>query len=64
MYKILQGEMVKSGVTRKDIQRIIGVSANTVWRIFNDASRPFTLTEAKKIRDEFFPSQSIDELFA
>jgi hypothetical protein len=55
-------EMVRKGITRKDISEKVKCSYNSVIVKLNGKS-DFTLDEATIIKEKFFPDLSIDYLF-
>ncbi|RXI55261.1 transcriptional regulator [Clostridium tetani] len=62
MYRELLGELVKKGLTKKDLAKKIGVSEKTIFNKLNGKS-DFTLSEIKKIRDLVCPGASLEKLF-
>lgn len=61
--KNLSAEMARYGVTNSDIQGILACTGKTVWNKLNDVSE-FSVGEAIRIRDAFFPGLRIEYLFA
>ena len=61
--KNLVAEMARYGVRIADIQNLLNCSERTVRNKLNN-ERDFTIPEALKIRNTFFPSMSIEYLFA
>lgn len=61
--KNLQAEMKRLGVSNADIRGLIACSEKTIWNKKNGLT-PFTVDEAIKIRDAFFPGMQIEYLFA
>lgn len=62
-YPILIGEMAKREIAKKDVAKRIGVCD----KAFSNklcGKTPFTWPEVCKIRKDFFPDLSPDELFA
>jgi len=59
----LSAEMVRYGVTSSDIQGILACTGKTVSNKLSDVSE-FSVGEAIKIRDTFFPGLRIAYLFA
>lgn len=59
----LQIEMERHGVTNRDIARLLGKSERTV-RDKISGRFDFSVSEARKIRDAFFPNLRIEYLFA
>jgi len=63
MLKNLVAEMARRQVTRRDIARTLGISYGTVIvKIKGDYD--FTVSEAQKIRNTYFPDLTIEYLFA
>lgn len=61
-YKNLRAEMARNGVTIKQIAMLLGVRFATVSDKLNGRSR-FFCDEAIKIKQNFFPANSIEYLF-
>ena len=61
--KNLIAEMARYGVRIIDIQSLLKCSERTVRNKLNN-ERDFTIPEALKIRNTFFPGMSIEYLFA
>ena len=59
----LEAEMTRYGVTKIDIQVLLGCSEKTVRNKISGET-DFTLPEAFKIKRKFFPSLSFEYLFA
>lgn len=62
MYRNLEAEMIRKGITRKDISNVLEIRYGTL----NDKLRgkyPFKLHEAMVIRKYFFPDLSFEYLF-
>ena len=59
----LSAEMARFGVTNSDIQTALECSSKTVTNKLNAATE-FSVSEAIKIRDMFFPGLRIEYLFA
>lgn len=59
----LRSEMAESGIRVKDIAKALGVSIGTASLKVNKKSE-FTVDQAVIIRDKFFPSKTLDELFS
>lgn len=59
----LSAEMVRYGVSNTDIQALLSCSDKTVRNKLSGATE-FSVDEATKIRDKFFPSLRIEYLFA
>ena len=62
MYKNLEAEMVRKGVTRKDIAGILGLRYGTVVEKLS-GKYEFKLKEAFAIKKEIFPNLNIEYLF-
>ena len=62
MYYILERELKKKGLTRKNISDKLGMSISTVSCKLNDHSE-FTIKECKEIRELLNFNGTIDELF-
>lgn len=63
MYRNLEAEIARSGVTRKEIANVIGCTVGTVCQKLNGKSA-FTLPEAKTIKDFLAVDIPIEDLFA
>ena len=61
--KNLSPEMARFGVSNADIQTLLACSDKTVRNKLN-GSTAFSVEEAMKIRDAFFPGMRIKYLFA
>lgn len=61
--KNLNAEMTRYGITNSDIQLLLGCSARTVTNKISGET-DFTVPEALKIRNTFFPSLRVEYLFA
>lgn len=59
----LSAEMARYGVSNTDIQALLGCSNKTVTNKLAD-NTSFSINEAIKIRDTFFPGLRIEYLFA
>jgi len=62
LYPTLRAEMARKGLKAVDVAKAIGISDKTAYKKLSGAS-PFTLSETIKVRDKYFPSMSIEELF-
>ena len=62
MYRNLLAEMTRKGIKKQDIADAIGNALSTVWTKFNGVSN-FTVSDAAKIRNSFFPDLAIEYLF-
>lgn len=63
MYSNLRGEMTRHGVRLSMVQNLLGVTEKTARDRVNGKS-DFSVTEALKVRDAFFPGMTIGYLFA
>ncbi len=61
MYSELKAKMVIEGVTVEDIAKLLNLHRNTVRAKIEGKSK-FYIDELKKIRDEFFPEMTLDQL--
>lgn len=61
-FPVLEHRMREKKVTRADIAEELGRTESTVCEKMS-GRRQFTLQEAFLIRDEFFPLDTVDELF-
>ena len=59
----LCAEMARNGVSIGDIQKVLGCADKTVRNKTSGATE-FSVSEALKIRDAFFPMLRIEYLFA
>jgi hypothetical protein len=62
MYRNLEAEMVREGIKRKDISKLLKVRYATVVQKLNGRYK-FNLDEAFKIKEQYFPKLSIEYLF-
>lgn len=62
MYRNLYAEMVRQGITRKQIAIFLGVRDATIYDKLN-GKYDFRLGEAFKIQHAFFPNLTIEYLF-
>lgn len=62
MYKNLEAEMVRKGVTRKDLANLLNVRYGTIIDKLKGRFS-FTLDEAFKIRNKYFSHLSFEYLF-
>lgn len=60
-YQNMKAEMRRFGVTQGDIAAFLKMSTNNVSLKIN-GKVPFTVDEALKIRDRFFPNATLDYL--
>lgn len=61
-FPVLAGEMAKKGIKRKQMSELLGISDKAL-RNKLDGKTAFTLPEADKIQDTFFPYIEIKRLF-
>ena len=59
----LSAEMARYGVTNADIQKLLSCTDKTVRNKIGGMSE-FSISEAFKIRDTFFPSLRVEYLFS
>lgn len=62
MYRNLEAEMARNGITRKDISSFLNVRYATVVQKLSGKYR-FKLDEAFTIKKKFFPELSLEYLF-
>lgn len=62
MYRELLGELIKKGISKKDLAKSLEISEKTLFNKLNRKS-DFTFSEAKKIRDIVAPYESLERLF-
>lgn len=62
MYRNLEAELARKGITRADIAKALGLALGTVSEKLNN-SRKLKVYEAMKIRKTFFPDLDFDYLF-
>ena len=63
MLNNLRAEMVRNGLTVKDVAKILGVSERTIrGKLIGETA--FTVVEAFKLRDTAFPKMKLEYLFA
>ncbi|MCR2045524.1 helix-turn-helix transcriptional regulator [Anaerosalibacter massiliensis] len=62
MYKNLEAEMVRRGITRKDLAKSLDVRYATIIDKLK-GRYSFTLDEAFKIKNKYFPTLSFEYLF-
>jgi len=61
-YLFLKGEMAKKNITIEKISELLGIHRNSVSnKVSGDSS--FSIEEARKIRDEYFPMFKVEDLF-
>lgn len=61
-YITLKGEMAKRDITIKTISELLGIHRNSVSNKL-EGNTNFSIDEAVKIRNAFFPDMRIDFLF-
>lgn len=59
----LSAEMARFGVSYADLMDLLSCTQKTVSNKLNDSTE-FSVSEAMKIRDKFFPGMRIEYLFA
>lgn len=59
----LSAEMARFGVSYADLTDLLNCSQKTVSNKLNDSTE-FSVSEAMKIRDKFFPGLRLEYLFA
>lgn len=62
LYPVLIGEMAKREIRRGSMARCLGICDKALKNKL-DGKTPFTWPEVKKIRREFFPDMTPDDLF-
>lgn len=58
----LLGEMAKRKVSKEDLAELLGLHWNSVANKINGKSA-FSVEEAVKVRDSYFPEWKLEELF-
>lgn len=61
-YLILVGELAKKKVSKENVAECLGIHRNSVTNKLNGGS--FSVDEAVKSRNRFFPEWKIEDLFA
>ena len=61
-YPVLESEIILRKISKKDIYSLLGLQANTFTLKLNGNLR-FSLDEAIRIQETFFPDISVNELF-
>ncbi|MCM1231613.1 MAG: XRE family transcriptional regulator [Ruminococcus flavefaciens] len=61
-YPVLESEMAKRGILKRDVIELLGVENSTFSNKIN-GKRDFTLTEALAIWNKWFGDIPVDELF-
>lgn len=59
----LLGEMAKRKVSKEDLAELLGLHWNSVANKINGKSA-FSVEEAVKVRDSYFPEWKLEELFS
>lgn len=62
MYKNLEAEMVRKGITRRDLAVLLNVRYATISLKLNGKSKLY-YEEALKIKQTYFPEYSVEYLF-
>lgn len=63
MYKVLKREMRLLGVTQMDIAILLGMQQQSICKRINGKAGEFSVDDAIKIQQTYFPGMSIDKLF-
>lgn len=58
----LEAEMVREGISRKDVAELLGVSDRTIYSRINGKSE-WTYGECIMIKENLFPDLTLDYLF-
>lgn len=61
-YPVLESEIILRKISKKDIYQLLDVQANTFTLKLNGNLR-FSLDEAIRIQETFFPDVSVNQLF-
>ena len=61
-YSVLKEYALRSGVRKKDIADLLGISPKTLWNKLRGES-DFTFGEAVQIKSRYFPEVPIEQLF-
>lgn len=61
-YSVLEEYTLRSGVRKKDIADLLGISPKTLWNKLRGES-DFTFGEAVRIKNRYFPEVPIEQLF-
>ena len=61
-YPVLESEIILRKISKKDIYSLLGLQANTFTLKLNGNLR-FSLDEAIRIQETFFPDISVNQLF-
>lgn len=62
MYRNLEAEMAREGISRKDVSKCLGLRYATVIDKMKGRTQ-FSIFEAFKLKDQYFPCLSIEYLF-
>ena len=62
-YSNLKAELARKGVSIEEVSKMLNIHRNSVTNKINGET-PFTVEEAFKIHDRYFPKLSLDYLFA
>ena len=62
-YRNLKAEMARGGITQATVARHLGMTP-TNFNLKVNEKVPFTIEEARDVRDRFFPDATLDYLFA
>lgn len=63
MYRNLEAELARRGITRAELAKVLGINIATMSEKLNYNGR-LKLSEAQTIRDKLFPEHTVDYLFA
>lgn len=58
----LKGELVRKGISQGEVASFLSTQTSTVNKKLN-GHIPFTISEAFRIKNEFFPEFTVDYLF-
>lgn len=61
-YPVLESEIILRNITKKKMREFLGVEQSTFVTKLN-GTRRFSLDEAIRLQEEFFPDISVNELF-
>ena len=61
-YPVLESEIILRNTTKKKMREFLGVEQSTFVTKLN-GTRRFSLDEAIRLQEEFFPDISVNELF-
>jgi plasmid maintenance system antidote protein VapI len=64
MYPNLRAEMARYGISANDLAKALSLSRKSINNKMIGRHKGFSLDEAAKIRNIFFPGISLDDLFA